>query len=915
MEITFSGPMAILRTLIQKLLLFALLLIFGLLSACGGKTDETAVRIDQISKSTTTTTTTLPDTVAPVAIAITTPAANPYASNESSLTISGTCEPAAQVRLTGDDTQTVTCTNAGTFSVIVSKSVDASYVFQFKQLDLALNTSPTATFTWNRNSGVPAPVITNPSDSPVYSGLNSLTISGTCVTGNTIRMSGASTQNMVCAGSVFSFTVSSSVDGSSSYNLLQEDAMALTSPSTSQIWVRDTAAPSAPVIASPTANPYTSADSTFNLSGSCETGSTVALSGASTGSQICGSNAFSFPVSQSTDGTYDFVLKQTDLAGNISTNTNFRWIRDNSIPATPVIASPSTNPFYSNADNLAITGSCVTGNDVLLTGAITSAQTCSNSTFNFPVSETVDATYAFAVSQRNPNTMISSASAGATWIRDTVAPSSIALSSPSSSPTYSSSNLSLIGSCETGATVKLTGDDVQNAVCANSTFSFTVVKSVDQSYSFGILQTDLAGNSSSSVAQVWVRDSNLPPAPTLSSPASNPYNSNSNNLTISGGCTTGFTVTLGGNITSGEVITPAGSLTQVCASSTYSFSVQKGSDGTFNFTLKQTSLSSIDSSNANLKWNLDTTAPQTSFSLTPSDPNLGTSATFNFSSTETGTFSCSLDGAAYTTCASPYSSSTLSNGSHTLNVKATDTFGNSDATPATYTWTQLSGKTLALYHLDSVNPTLDSGSYISPYQNNLTNSATTNNPSGKFSQSRSFSGSSQSLAAPHSASLAQMTQRMTAEAFVQLSGLPSSRVSVISKMGASGQFGWELGIKKQGSNYRLSFLGSLDGTTTTEIQSSNLTAAQETSLTAGYVHVAVTWDQGSVKLYFDGVQVATGTIGAGVVSLFNNSSTALTLGASNGTQFLNGSLDEVRISQVVRWTTTFTPPSSAYTAD
>ncbi len=140
---------------------------------------------------------------------------------------------------------------------------------------------------------------------------------------------------------------------------------------------------------------------------------------------------------------------------------------------------------------------------------------------------------------------------------------------------------------------------------------------------------------------------------------------------------------------------------------------------------------------------------------------------------------------------------------------------------------------------------------------------------------------------------------------------------IASKMSASPQMGWEYGIKRQGSNYQLYFLGSINGTTTTEVKSIKLSNAEETSLTAGFNHIAVTWDSGSVRLYMGGALKATGSIGtAGTATLFNNSAASLRVGTNgSGASYLNGTVDELRLSQVARWSATFTVPAAAYTAD
>ena len=84
----------------------------------------------------------------------------------------------------------------------------------------------------------------------------------------------------------------------------------------------------------------------------------------------------------------------------------------------------------------------------------------------------------------------------------------------------------------------------------------------------------------------------------------------------------------------------------------------------------------------------DTTPPDTTITSGPSGTVSATSATFAFSSTEAGSsFECRLDGSSWSACTSPQSYSGLSFATHTFDVRATDTAGNIDPTPATQTWT------------------------------------------------------------------------------------------------------------------------------------------------------------------------------------------------------------------------------------
>jgi Tol biopolymer transport system component len=85
----------------------------------------------------------------------------------------------------------------------------------------------------------------------------------------------------------------------------------------------------------------------------------------------------------------------------------------------------------------------------------------------------------------------------------------------------------------------------------------------------------------------------------------------------------------------------------------------------------------------------DTTPPNTSITSSPPAFTKSTSATFAFTSTEAGsTFKCKRDSApAFTLCASPKTYTGLAQGTHTFRVKAIDSAGNPDPTPAVRTFT------------------------------------------------------------------------------------------------------------------------------------------------------------------------------------------------------------------------------------
>ena len=96
-----------------------------------------------------------------------------------------------------------------------------------------------------------------------------------------------------------------------------------------------------------------------------------------------------------------------------------------------------------------------------------------------------------------------------------------------------------------------------------------------------------------------------------------------------------------------------------------------------------------------VEFTVETKAPETTITSGPSGFVSSTGASLTFTADETATFQCSLDGGPYATCASPHVLSGLSQGEHTIAVRAVDLAGKTDATPATRSWT-----------VDTVDPTV-----------------------------------------------------------------------------------------------------------------------------------------------------------------------------------------------------------------
>ena len=111
------------------------------------------------------------------------------------------------------------------------------------------------------------------------------------------------------------------------------------------------------------------------------------------------------------------------------------------------------------------------------------------------------------------------------------------------------------------------------------------------------------------------------------------------------------------------------------------------SDGSHTFAVRATDAAGNTGDPAVRSWRIDTTAPAATITSGPSGAVASRTATFTFLSSEQGSsFQCRLDGANFSSCASPRTYAGLGDGTHTFAVRATDAAGNAGQA-AVRTWT------------------------------------------------------------------------------------------------------------------------------------------------------------------------------------------------------------------------------------
>lgn len=111
-------------------------------------------------------------------------------------------------------------------------------------------------------------------------------------------------------------------------------------------------------------------------------------------------------------------------------------------------------------------------------------------------------------------------------------------------------------------------------------------------------------------------------------------------------------------------------------------------DGTYVFQVRADNAGVLDETPATHTFTIDTTAPDTTVASGPPPLSNQAAPAFTFSATEAGRFQCSLHRAgeapAFADCDPPYAPGSLGDGAWVFEVRAVDTAGNTDGSPASY---------------------------------------------------------------------------------------------------------------------------------------------------------------------------------------------------------------------------------------
>jgi hypothetical protein len=411
--------------------------------------------------------------------------------------VSGTCESGLPVSVQGSGLSasvTALCASAAFSTAAVFSSGNGNKTIDIVQADQAGNQAKVSR-TVMKSAPLNNLAITQPTAD--FSTNGNLTLAGTCDTGATVSFSGGiqTASNVSCVNGAFTRALTlSSGDGMKTVNVSQ--ALNGVTSSTSRNFVLDTKAPALTIV-NPAANATVKGN--FTVSGTCETGLQVTLSGSglsASGTATCTAGAFSTVISASAgDGAKTFTTAQTDAAGNSGSVS--RTVNRMTNTTLLTIVQPVTGDNVRNTAT--VSGACESGITVNLSGSITAVNAaCASGLYSQTVTFTSgDGQKTINAKQTDSSNNVSSASVSVT--KDTVAPV-LTIASPAAD-TKSATGLTVLGTCETGLTVKASGTGVASEVsapCVAQNYSVNIVFSgADGNKTVTISSTDSAGNMTS----------------------------------------------------------------------------------------------------------------------------------------------------------------------------------------------------------------------------------------------------------------------------------------------------------------------------------------------------------------------------------------------------------------------------------
>ena len=370
------------------------------------------------------------------------------------------------------------------------------------------------------------------------------------------------------------------------------------------------------------------------------------------------------------EGTHTVQIRQLDAAGNAGVPTSTTWIVDLAPPtSSPVIASGPSGFVNAGQSTFAFLGAA--GDETYQCRLDAGAWASCLASYTTPLladgAHTLDVRLVDAAANVGPTT-------SRTWTIDTTAPSTpptMGTVPPNpnndATPTFSFSG----ANAGAGESYQCRTDAGGWIAC---TSPITLPTLGEGTHTFWVRVIDGAGNTGPTTSTTWTVDTTAPTtAPTILSGPSTQTNQTSAAFSFAGSLN-GETYVCSLDAGAYTACTSPRSLTSLA-------------DGSHTFRVALVDAAGNQGPAATQTWAIGTTAPSTLPTVTPSQGGTTNDTTPSFAlsgGVSGGTFECRVDGGVWTTCVNPYTvSPALAPGSHTLETRNVDAFGNTSAATST----------------------------------------------------------------------------------------------------------------------------------------------------------------------------------------------------------------------------------------
>ncbi|HSS04152.1 MAG TPA: hypothetical protein VLK89_03050, partial [Solirubrobacterales bacterium] len=586
---------------------------------------------------------------------------------------------------------------------------EGSHSFEVRAIDAAGNTDQTpATFSWSVDTVAPDTQITTHPSALTNSAAASFAFNGSDPGGSGIasfecRLDSSQAADWAPCSSPRAY--SGLAEGSHSFEVRAIDAAGNTdqTPATFSWTVdtqpSDTQPPDTQITAHP-AGLTNSTAASFVFNGTDPGGSGVASIQCRIDSSAPGAWApCSSPKSYSglADGAHTFEVRAIDAAANTDASpAAFTWTVDTQAPETQITTNPAalTN---GTAASFAFNGNDGSGSGITsFECRIDSNQAADWAPCSSPREFTnlSEGSHTFEVRALDQAGNTDASPATFSWSVDTVAPDTQITTHPSTLTNSAAASFAFNGSDPSGSGIasfecRIDSSKAADWAPCSSPKSYSGL--AEGAHAFEVRAVDVAANTDASPA-VFTWTVKAQPADTQ--PPDTQITTHPSALTNSAAASFAFNGSDpgGSGIASFECRLDAGTWGPCSSPRNYA----NLSGGRHSFEVRAIDQAgNTDASPASFTWTIDTAAPDTQIITHPSTVTSSAAASFTFSGSDglgsgVASFQCRLDSskaADWAPCSSPRSYTKLSGGRHSFEVRAIDQAGNTDAAPASFSWT------------------------------------------------------------------------------------------------------------------------------------------------------------------------------------------------------------------------------------